>query len=172
MTMFSVGDLVRLRSGGPLMVVAATDALGRWIRCMWFDMGSRLHRVRLTVRSVTLSAQDEVNNPWLSWRQGAQAKLGCAHDLWTTPGPETELHIWEQEGVADWEPDEDDEPEDEDDAYSIDDAIAFEDYLDEMDIESESYARCHEEGWFYGDEIDDTLCTEEDDEGSEEDERE
>ena len=34
---FKTGDLVKLKSGGPLMTVRGTDREGLDVRCDWFD---------------------------------------------------------------------------------------------------------------------------------------
>lgn len=34
---FKTGDLVKLKSGGPLMTVRTTDREGLDVRCDWFD---------------------------------------------------------------------------------------------------------------------------------------
>ncbi len=57
---FKVGDLVQLKSGGPIMTVRDTDALsGTGISCQWFA-GAKLEQGRFPKESI-LKIQEENN---------------------------------------------------------------------------------------------------------------
>jgi len=42
MEIFEIGQIVRLKSGGPKMTIKATDGKDIWA-CQWFDRNGKLH---------------------------------------------------------------------------------------------------------------------------------
>jgi uncharacterized protein YodC (DUF2158 family) len=56
-TSFKVGDLVRLKSGGPTMTVDDTDKFGD-IECVWFA-GKKLERDRFAPGTLELASGDK-----------------------------------------------------------------------------------------------------------------
>jgi uncharacterized protein YodC (DUF2158 family) len=72
MAQFEVGDVVRLRSGGPKMTVQEVIEIGGNIRCQWFVQGE----VRTAVfhpRSLDRLAWDDERGEWVRAR-GAPAR--------------------------------------------------------------------------------------------------
>jgi uncharacterized protein YodC (DUF2158 family) len=64
MARFEVGDVVRLRSGGPKMTIQEVIEIGGNIRCQWFVQGE----VRTSVfhpRSLQKMAWDEARGEWV-----------------------------------------------------------------------------------------------------------
>ncbi|GAA5234643.1 DUF2158 domain-containing protein [Verticiella sediminum] len=67
--MFSIGDVVRLRSGGTTMTVAQDDSVARSVRCIWMDQAGRCcekdfpHAV--LERAQAESMESRLNGTWV-----------------------------------------------------------------------------------------------------------
>jgi uncharacterized protein YodC (DUF2158 family) len=67
MAQFEVGDVVRLRSGGPKMTIQEVIQIGGNIRCQWFVQGEVRHSV-FHPRSLQKLAWDEERGEWVAAR--------------------------------------------------------------------------------------------------------
>jgi hypothetical protein len=171
-----VGSLAQLRSGGPVLTVVSVRRKTRQVVCMWFRPGTgKAFRFRFSTKCLfatdTSGGICESGGLWGRWRQKQHERRGrgLSVPMWTPPQPwwvgDPGGCLAEESG--EWS--EDDELLDGDDEELLemeDREVDHDDFVDEMDIDSESYARSHDDGWFYSDEDSDEISF--DDEGSDE----
>lgn len=48
---FQVGDLVVLKSGGPLMAVCEEPSIS-WVECSWFDLEKRINKYTFRIETL------------------------------------------------------------------------------------------------------------------------
>jgi len=183
MTISQRGQIVQLRSGGPLLTAVSLPSASGKARCVWFAPGRAIAESAWFAVD-TLHCAPKLcreGGLWARWRSEANKRklLLGANQIWLTaepwwlaePDPETdgdfEDEEWDEEEAEDFE-DLDRDTDDDDDSESF-------------DLNSENFARSHAEGWYYdddgtdvdsSDEADSDEDEEEDDDEDEEDEDE
>ena len=176
MTISQRGQLVQLRSGGPLLTVLSLSGASGKARCVWFAPGraiaesgcfavDTLHHAPKLCREGGL---------WARWRSEANKRkmLLGANQIWPTAEP-----WWLAEPDADIDVDFEDEEWDEEESEEFDDADRDADDGESFDLNSENFARSHAEGWYYDDdgtdgESSDEADSDEDEEDDDEDDEE
>ena len=92
MTQFKSGDLVVLKSGGPVMTVDTVntdifdDSKITGLLCVWFA-GDFMHRVRFDYRAVRLVSARQEAEPPVESKTGNGAANGAAHAAAAMPAP-------------------------------------------------------------------------------------
>ncbi len=168
-----LGSLAQLRSGGPVMTVVSVRRKTGRVVCVWFQPGSAKW-FRVQFRADCLSAEGrkgvicEKGGLWGQWRQrqaGSRAHMQLA-PTWAPPQPWwiVDPRDFTDGESGEWSDDDEHFDDEDEEQYEDDDrAVDHDDFVDEMDIDSESYARAHEDGWFYGDDDPDEVSSDDED---------
>ena len=165
-----IGSLVQLRSGGPVFTATVNRRSSGRVTCMWFSPGvaqcvRHTFDIRCLVVEVYTGEICEHGGLWGRWRAkqlGGEPSQEASHS-WALPQPSW---MWDGTYYGHYDHvgsghtpydehqayDDEDDDEDEDENQDVDQDLDHEDFVDEMDIDSESHARSHEDGWFYSDE--------------------
>jgi uncharacterized protein YodC (DUF2158 family) len=167
------GSLVQLRSGGPVLTVVSVRRKTGQVVCMWFRPGTaKAIRFRFGVKCLSITESPggvcETGGLWGRWVQGQSERRSSALPAaaWAP------LQPWWMDDPSDYLDDESgdwsegDEPLDDDDEELLeieDREVDHDDFVDEMDIDSESYARSHADGWFYDDDDPEEMSSDDED---------
>ncbi len=186
-----LGSLVQLRSGGPVLTVVSVRRKTGQVVCMWFRPGTaKVFRFRFSGQCLstpdTSGAICEGGGLWGRWiqKQTQRRTRYLVAPLWTPRQPwwVDDPSEYPDHGSDDWldsdenlDDDEDDDEDEEEEQFELKDReVDHEDFVDEMDTDSESYARSHDDGWFYSDDDPDEVSSDDeedyDDHAEDEDE--
>ena len=184
-----LGSLVQLRSGGPVLTVVSVRRKTGQVVCMWFRPGTaKVFRLRFSGQCLstpdTSGAICEGGGLWGRWiqKQTQRRTRYLVAPLWTPRQPwwvddPSEYPDHGSDGWLDSDEnlDDDEDDDEEEEQFELKDReVDHEDFVDEMDTDSESYARSHDDGWFYSDDDPDEVSSDDeedyDDHAEDEDE--
>ena len=168
-----LGSLVQLRSGGPVLTVVSVRRKAGQVVCMWFRPGTaKAIRFRFGVQCLAMAESPggvcERGGLWGRWIQGQSKRRSSAPSapVWIPLQPwwMDDPRDYADDESGDWSEDDEDLDDFDEELLEFEDwKVNHDDFVDEMHLYSESYARSHADGWFYGDDDPDELSSDDED---------